>query len=61
VACKCRRNALEPFIGHKEAVCSVGPGGLRKTRHRGLERVGWMFIFTAAAYNLIRLSKLLGA
>ena len=32
---------------------------MRKTRHRGLARVGWMFTFTAAAYNLIRLPKLL--
>jgi transposase len=37
------------------------PGGLRKTRHRGLERVGWGFTLTAAAYNLIRIPKLLGA
>lgn len=37
------------------------PGGLRKTRHRGLERVGWTFTLTAAAYNLIRLPKLLQA
>jgi hypothetical protein len=37
------------------------PGGLRKTRHRGLERVGWSFTFTAAAYDLIRIPKLLGA
>src|SRR5918997_883977 len=36
-------------------------GGLRKTRHRGLERVGWSFTFTAAAYNLIRIPKLLEA
>ena len=34
-------------------------GGLRKTRHRGLERVGWSFAFTAASYNLIRIPKLL--
>jgi transposase len=34
-------------------------GGLRKTRHRGIERVGWMFTLTAAACNLIRLPKLL--
>ena len=27
----------------------------------GLERVGWTFTFTAAAYNLIRIPKLLGA
>jgi transposase len=33
--------------------------GLRKTRHRGLGRVGWQFTFTLAAYNLIRLPKLL--
>ena len=30
-------------------------GALRKTRHRGTERVGWMFIFVAAAYNLVRI------
>ena len=27
-------------------------GGLAKTRHRGLDRVGWMFTLTAAACNL---------
>ena len=35
--------------------------GLRKTRHRGTARVGWMFTLTATAYNLILLPKLLGA
>ena len=34
-------------------------GGLAKTRHRGLDWVGWMFTLTAAAYNLVRLPKLL--
>ena len=34
-------------------------GGLAKTRHRGLDRVGWMFTLTAAAYNLVRLPKLM--
>ena len=34
-------------------------GGLRKTRHRGQDRVGWTFTLTAAAYNLVRLPKLL--
>jgi len=33
-------------------------GGMRKLRHRGLELVGWMFTFTAAAYNLIRIRNL---
>lgn len=36
-------------------------GGLRKTRHKGTDRVGWMFTLTAAAYNLIRLPKLMAA
>jgi transposase len=35
--------------------------GLRKTRHRGLDRVGWTFTLTVAAYNLVRLPKLVGA
>jgi transposase len=35
-------------------------GGQRKTRFRGRDRVGWAFAFTAAAYNLVRLPKLLG-
>jgi transposase len=35
--------------------------GFRKTHHRGLARVGWMFTLTATAYNLVRLPKLVGA
>ena len=36
-------------------------GNLAKTRHRGLDRVGWTFTLTAAAYNLVRIPKLLDA
>jgi transposase len=36
-------------------------GGQRKTRFRGTPRVDWMFTLAAAAYDLIRLPKLLGA
>ncbi len=35
--------------------------GLRKTRHRGTEKVNWMFTFAAAAYNIVRLPKLMVA
>lgn len=35
--------------------------GQRKTRFRGRDRVGWAFTFAAAAYNLVRLPKLLEA
>ncbi len=34
---------------------------MRKARFRGKDRVGWAFTFTAAAYNLVRLSKLIEA
>ena len=33
-------------------------GGLAKTRHRGLARVGWMFNLSAAACNPVRLPRL---
>jgi len=35
--------------------------GFRKTHHRGVARVGWMFTLTATGYNLVRLPKLVGA
>jgi len=50
-----RKRIEEPFGWIKSSA------GLRKTRHRGLDRVGWMFTLYAAAYNLIRLPKLLAA
>lgn len=31
---------------------------MRKVRHRGLAKVGWVFTFAAAAYNLVRMRKL---
>jgi transposase len=36
-------------------------GGFAKTRHRGVERVGWLFTLNVAAYNLIRIPKLMPA
>jgi IS5 family transposase len=47
-----RKRIEEVFGGAK------GAAGFRKTHHRGLARVGWMFTLTATAYNLIRLTKL---
>jgi transposase len=32
---------------------------LRKLKHRGLSKGGWIFSFAAAAYNLVRLRKLM--
>ena len=48
------RKRIEEVFGWMKTV-----GGQRKTRLRGTARVGWMFSLAAAAYNLIRLPKLL--
>ena len=50
------RKRIEEVFGWTKATA-----GFRKTRHRGLERVGWIFTLTATAYNLVRLAKLVGA
>jgi transposase len=50
------RKRVEEVFGWTKATA-----GFRKTRHRGLARVGWMFTLTAMAYNLVRLPKLMGA
>jgi hypothetical protein len=34
-------------------------GGLRKLRHRSGPLVQWIFTFTAAAYNIVRMRRLL--
>lgn len=36
-------------------------GLFRKTRHKGVPLIDWMFTFTAAAYNLVRMRTLLAA
>ena len=47
------RKRVEEIFGWMKTV-----GMMRKTRHRGLERVGWIFTFTAAVYNLVRIRNL---
>ena len=49
------RKRIEETFGWMKTI-----GGQRKTRYRGTPRVGWMFTLSAAAYDLIRLPKLLG-
>ena len=36
-------------------------GGIRKTKLRGLAKVAWQFLMTAAAFNLLRLPKVQAA
>lgn len=48
------RKRVEEIFGWMKTV-----GVYRKTRFRGVERVGWGFTLTMAAYNLVRMSNLL--
>lgn len=51
-----KRKRVEEIFGWLKTV-----GLMRKCRHKGVDRVGWMFTFTVAAYNLVRIRNLLGA
>jgi IS5 family transposase len=48
-----KRKCVEELFGWMETV-----GLLRKTRYRGVTRVGWMFTFAAAVDNLVRMRTL---
>jgi hypothetical protein len=48
-----KRKRIEEVFGWIKTV-----GVLRKTRHRGLHNLRWIFTFTAAAYNLVRMRNL---
>jgi len=54
VASRRARKRIEEAFGWIKTVA-----GLRRARLRGLEKVDWSFTFAAAAYNLIRLPRLL--
>jgi transposase len=49
-----RRKRVEEAFGWMKTV-----GLLRKLRHRGGPLVDWIFTFTAAAYNIVRMRRLL--
>ena len=48
------RKRIEEAFGWIKTVA-----GQRRTKFRGRDRVGWAFAFAAAAYNLVRLPKLM--
>ncbi len=51
-----KRKRIEEIFGWLKTVA-----GLRKTRHRGVARVDWVFTFALAVYNLVRIRNLLPA
>ncbi len=48
-----KRKRIEECFGWMKTVAM-----LRKVRHRGIFKVGWVFTFAAAAYNLVRMRNL---
>jgi transposase len=51
-----KRKLVEEVFGWLKTVA-----GQRKTKYRGIWRVGWIFTFAAAAYNLVRMRNLKAA
>jgi transposase len=51
-----KRKRVEEVFGWLKTV-----GLLRKVKLRGVQRVGWLFTFAAAAYNLVRMRNLVEA
>jgi transposase len=49
-----KRKRIEESFGWLKTIAL-----LRKVRHRGIFKVGWVFTFAAAAYNLVRMRNLL--
>jgi len=48
-----KRKLVEEIFGWIKTI-----GLMRKVRHRGLKRGGWMFTFTTAVYNLLRIRNI---
>ena len=48
------RKRVEEIFGWMKTVALF-----RKTRYRGVRRVGWLFVFAAAVYNLVRMRNVL--
>ena len=51
-----KRKRIEECFGWLKTIALM-----RKVRYRGLEKVGWIFTFAAAAYNLVRMKNLLAS
>ena len=51
-----KRKRVEEVFGWVKTVAL-----LRKTRHRGVRRGGWLFTLAAALYNLVRIRNVIEA
>jgi transposase len=51
-----KRKRIEECFGWLKTIALM-----RKVRHRGIHKVGWLFTLAAAAYNLVRMRNLLAS
>ena len=51
-----KRKRIEECFGWLKTIALM-----RKVRHRGIAKVGWVFTFASAAYNLVRMRNLLAS
>jgi transposase len=51
-----KRKRIEESFGWLKTIALM-----RKVRHRGIHKVGWVFTFAAAAYNLVRMRNLMAS
>lgn len=51
-----KRKRIEESFGWLKTIALM-----RKVRHRGIHKVGWVFTFASAAYNLVRMRNLLAS
>jgi len=51
-----KRKRIEESFGWLKTIALM-----RKVRHRGIHKVGWVFTFAASAYNLVRMRNLLAS
>ncbi|PYT24135.1 MAG: hypothetical protein DMG57_29690 [Acidobacteria bacterium] len=51
-----KRKRIEECFGWLKTIAVM-----RKVPHRGIHKVGWVFTFAAAAYNLVRMRNLLAS
>ena len=49
-----KRKRIEESFGWMKTIALM-----RKVRHRGIHKAGWLFTFAAAAYNLVRMRNLM--
>ena len=51
-----KRKRIEESFGWLKTIALM-----RKVRHRGIHKVGWVFTFATAAHNLVRMRNLLAS